>query len=84
MKKLILIAAVTGLSMVSCKKDRVCSCTYSKTTTSNGISVAQTSNFEVVYVKETKRISKLSCVHTKTTENKTNSTVVRETNCVLK
>jgi hypothetical protein len=31
MKKILLIAAVAGLAMASCKKDRTCSCTITST-----------------------------------------------------
>ena len=31
MKKILLIAAVAGLSMASCKKDRTCTCTITPT-----------------------------------------------------
>jgi hypothetical protein len=39
MKKILLVAAVAGLSLVSCKKDYTCECT----TTQNGTVVASSS-----------------------------------------
>jgi len=84
MKNTVLIIAVAGLAMASCKKDRVCSCTETKTKTMAGISVTETYNIDVTYTHETNRVSKLSCVHTKSTDNTPNSTTVRESNCVLK
>ncbi|MBA3664451.1 MAG: hypothetical protein H0W61_09620 [Bacteroidetes bacterium] len=84
MKKIILITAVAGLAFASCKKDRVCSCTISKAKTMAGVTVTTSENIDFIYIKETKRISKLSCVHSKSTETTPNSTTVRESNCVLK
>ena len=84
MKNIVLIIAVAGVAMASCKKDRICSCTETKTKTTGNISVTETYNMDVTYTHETNRVSKLSCVHTKSTDSGTNSTTVRESNCVLK
>ncbi len=51
MKKILLIAAVAGLAMASCKKDRTCTCTQTWTPTSGA---ATTSSYEVTVEKATK------------------------------
>lgn len=48
MKKILLIAAVAGLAMASCKKDRTCTCTYTSTPSSG----ASTTWTEEVTVKK--------------------------------
>ncbi|MCW3076656.1 MAG: hypothetical protein JWO32_1265 [Bacteroidetes bacterium] len=84
MKKILLIAAVAGLAMVSCKKDRVCTCTSTSTTTYNGVSTSGTYTQDVNLVKVSKRTAKLACIHTKSTYSNSNSTTVDETDCKLK
>ncbi|MGZ3899422.1 MAG: hypothetical protein ACXVNO_10840 [Bacteroidia bacterium] len=84
MKKILLIAAVAGMAMVSCKKDRTCSCTETSTTTNNSVTVSSSQNVDVVFTKQTKRIAKLACVHTKSTDTNNNTTHTTETNCTLK
>lgn len=54
MKKILLIAAVAGLSMVSCKKDRVCTCTETPT---SGVVV----NYKVTYYNSKKSDARLLC-----------------------
>lgn len=51
MKKILLIAAVAGLAMASCKKDRTCTCTKTQTPPSGS---AITSSYEVTVEKATK------------------------------
>lgn len=63
MKKILLVAAVAGLTMVSCKKDRTCTCTSSA---SSGGS-AQVST--VTLVKVTKAQAKANCIKTTSTNN---------------
>lgn len=62
MKKILLIAAVAGLSMVSCKKDRICTCTESESTGGS----SYTSNTTIV--KASKAQAKANCVSTTVTE----------------
>jgi len=52
MKKVLLIAAVAGLAMVSCKKDYTCECTYS----GSGISGTTSAT-----IKDTKKKAKDAC-----------------------
>ncbi|MEI8136102.1 MAG: hypothetical protein WCH21_02140 [Bacteroidota bacterium] len=54
MKKILLIAAVAGLAMVSCKKDRTCTCT----TTSDAPGFV--SSTHVTTIKKTKKTSELT------------------------
>jgi hypothetical protein len=51
MKKILLIAAVAGLAMASCKKDRTCTCTYTSTPASG----AATTWTEETTVKKAKK-----------------------------
>lgn len=50
MKKILLIAAVAGLSMASCKKDKTCTCTY----TSNGTTSTETFTLTKISGKDAK------------------------------
>ena len=52
MKKVLLIAAVAGLSFASCKKDYTCECTIS----GNGVSGSTTAT-----IKDTKKKAKDAC-----------------------
>lgn len=59
MKKLILFAAIAASTLfASCKKDRVCSCTY---TSSSGATITG----EVTYVKASKRDARANCLSRK-------------------
>ena len=42
MKKILLVAAVAGLSLVSCKKDYTCECTTTSTSYNNGVATVGT------------------------------------------
>lgn len=85
MNKVLLIAAVVVTTMVSCKKDRVCSCkTY---TTYNG--AGATSFDQDITMKDVSRRTAFNaCVHTKTVDTYTTggvSVVVdQDVNCSLK
>lgn len=52
MKKLVLVAAVASLSLVSCKKDYTCTCT----TTTAGVSVSASTT-----IKDTKKKATDAC-----------------------
>lgn len=56
MKKVLLIAAVAGLAMVSCKKDYTCECTYS----GGGVSGTTTTTIKDTKKKATDACEKLS------------------------
>jgi hypothetical protein len=56
MKKVLLVAAVLGLAMVSCKKDYTCECTV--TTYSNGASASQTTSGATGKMKKADATSK--------------------------
>ncbi len=69
MKKIIILAVVlTSISFVSCKKDRICTCTSGSLATT------------VTYLKVTKRQAKNNCISSTTTSGSFSST----TNCDLK
>lgn len=57
MKTILLLTAFTGLSMVSCKKDRICTCSDA-----NG-----TSTTTLVHVSKAQ--AKANCISTSQTEN---------------
>ncbi len=59
MKKILLIAAVAGLAMASCKKDRTCECTNSSTAPG---STSETQTYTVK--KVSKKTAKDVCVKT--------------------
>lgn len=67
MKKTLLLLSVVALSaLTSCKKDRVCACTYTTTAPSTpGVSTTSTSEFTMT--KISKGAAKNACV--KTTED---------------
>ncbi len=60
MKKILLIAAVAGIAMASCKKDYVCECT--ETSTVPG-STTETSKYTIVGVSKGR--AKANCASTK-------------------
>ncbi len=84
MKKILLIAAVAGLAMVSCKKDRTCTCTSSNSYTSGGLTTSTTGTQDYTIVKVSKHTAKLACIHSKSTNSGSNYTSVAETDCKLK
>lgn len=73
MKKILLVAAVAGLSMASCKKDHTCECT---TTTPNGSS---TTTFTV---NETKKKATDACTALQTSVQSGTTTVT--SSCKIK
>ncbi|MCW3076654.1 MAG: hypothetical protein JWO32_1263 [Bacteroidetes bacterium] len=85
MKKTLLIIAIAGLAMTSCKKDRVCTCNFTVTQSSAGQTVSSSQTVEFTLVKTTKRTAKLACIHTKSTDNNTpNYTATQDSDCKLK
>lgn len=58
MKKVLIIAAVAGLAMVSCKKERTCTCTMTPvSSTTNGVAnTLPTGTF--TYAKKIDKVSK--------------------------
>jgi len=62
MTKILLVVAIAALSMASCKKDRVCTCT--ETASSGGDSETSVTTI----VKSTKAEAKANCVSTKVTD----------------
>ncbi|MCW3076657.1 MAG: hypothetical protein JWO32_1266 [Bacteroidetes bacterium] len=63
MKKILLVAAVAGLTMVSCKKDRTCTCTNSSS--AGGTATVSTTTL----VKVSKAQGKANCIKTTSTNN---------------
>lgn len=67
MKRLLLTATiVAALFFASCKKDRICSCTY---TSSTGTTITG----EITYVKASKRDARSQCLSRKEVDSKGNT-----------
>ncbi len=79
MKKVLLIAAVAGLAMASCKKDYVCECTMSSTEPGY---VGGTVKYTVKEVS--KKTAKDVCVKTTQEDVQGSNTYIETTDCKLK
>lgn len=79
MKKILIIASVAGLAMVSCKKDYVCECTT--TSTAPG-STSYTDKSTMVGVS--KKTAKANCFKYSSEETSGGVTYVNTTDCKLK
>jgi len=80
MKKTILfVFAVVAIAATSCKKDRVCECTY--TDTAPG-SVSSTSN--VTLLEVSKGTAKRACVTTTSTYTVSGTSYTQKSDCKLK
>lgn len=86
MKKILLIAAVAGMAMVSCKKDRVCSCKVVQEINPVTPPAPATivTDYEYTIVKAGYRPAYNHCTHTKTANTTGSVTVTTDTNCSLK
>lgn len=75
---------VVSLTMVSCKKDRTCECqTSTIVQNSNTINSSSEVN-QTVFIHTSKRTAKLACIHSKSVNVNTNTTVTTESDCRLK
>ena len=85
MKKVILSAVVLGsLALISCKKDRVCSCKVVQTTTTAGQSHDVVTDYKYTIVGATRKTAFNSrCIHTKDHSEVGNTTYDTDTNCSL-
>lgn len=85
MKKTLLIVAVAGLALASCKKERTCTCTTTTTSPNGTVTTGQPST--TVYKKAKKGDAKDMCIST-TSENTditpNASTSKSDTKCDLK
>ena len=79
MKKILLVAAVAGLAMVSCKKDYVCECTNSSTAPG---STSTTSKSTVIGVSKGR--AKAGCVKTTSESTYGGVTYVNTSDCAIK
>lgn len=79
MKKVLLVAAVAGLAMVSCKKDYVCECTTTST-----IPGYTTSTSKSTVVEVSKGRAKAGCATTSSESTFGGSTYVTTRECSLK
>jgi len=79
MKKVLLIAAVASLAMVSCKKDRTCECTSSSTIPG---STSETTKYTVYDVS--KGTAKRACVKTTQEFTSGGTTYISTDDCKLK
>ncbi len=79
MKKVLLVAAVAGLAMVSCKKDYVCEC--SNTSTMAG---APTTTTKHTVVEVSKGRAKAGCASTSSEYTFGGTTYVNTSTCEIK
>ena len=92
MKKLLLLTVATlAISFASCKKDRVCTCTNTDTTTYTGISLPTETSSSIdktTYTKASKKAGKVNCVSYKGSVTQdlgggASSTTVFDSSCSL-
>lgn len=79
MKKILLIAAVAGLAMASCKKDYTCECT--STDTAPG---STTTTSKKTIKEATKRQAKANCFSYSTDYTSGSNTYTQTNDCELK
>jgi hypothetical protein len=84
MKKLILVAAVASLTMVSCKKDRACSCKQVVTLSGGGQSQQFVEDYDMTLTDASYRTAFRACTHTKDVVTDGGFTYEIDTNCELK
>ena len=86
MKKILLIVAIVGTAMVSCKKDRVCSCKEvdSFTPTPSVGPATIVTDYEYTITKVGYRTAFNACIHTKSSATSGSLTVTTDINCSLK
>ena len=77
MKKLLLVAAVAGMALTSCKKDYTCECT----TSTNVLGMTQSATASTT-IKDTKSKAKEACEKGNSTANTFGGTVT--TACAIK
>lgn len=76
--------AVVSLALLSCKKDRVCECKTSTVVVNSNNTNSSYQVNDIVYLNTTKRTAKLACIHSKTVNVNTNTTVTTDSDCRLK
>ena len=84
MKKTLLIVAIVATAMVSCKKDRVCSCKDVMTQTGGPIPLGSTNDYEYTMVKIGYKTAYYHCTHKTLTETVNGVTTVIDSNCSVK
>lgn len=83
MKKFILLPAFV-LAFASCKKDRVCVCTVSQTTTNPSGTHGSVETYKITYVDARKKHAKLACAHIRSTDAVSqNVTISSDSDCKL-
>ena len=84
MKKILFMITVVSLTVVSCKKDRICECRTSKIVeNSNNINSSSEVN-QTVLIHTSKHTAKLACIHSKTVNVNSNTIVTTDNDCRLK
>lgn len=84
MKKIICMIAIVTVTLPSCKKDRVCECKTSTIVVNSNNTNSSSEINDIVYVNTTKHTAKLACIHSKTINVNTNTTVTTDNDCSLK
>ena len=78
MKKVILVVAIAGLAMASCKKDRICSCTVTSSYTAGSTTINTTTNDETTFKEVSKRTAKSACISRKASDSNSSYSAVCE------
>ncbi|MGE0567379.1 MAG: hypothetical protein AB7O73_05475 [Bacteroidia bacterium] len=82
MKKLIVLSAI-GLAILSCKKDRVCSCKdYTEVKSSTG-TLATSNDYKYTIKDAGYKTAYYHCTHTKTSDTLGGATITNDLNCSL-
>lgn len=84
MKKILFMMTIVSLTMVSCKKDRTCECQSSTIVQNSNTTNSSSEVNQTVFVNTSKRTAKLACIHSKSVNVNTNTTVTTESDCRLK
>lgn len=84
MKQIIAIAMIAGMAMISCKKDRVCSCKTITSTTVGSATVTSGVDEEYTMVKTGYRAAYYHCTHKKASNTYGSVVVEVDQNCSLK
>ncbi|MES2566858.1 MAG: hypothetical protein V4565_08325 [Bacteroidota bacterium] len=84
MKKILLMVTIVSLTMVSCKKDRICECKTSTIVENSNTTNTSSEVNQTVMINTTKRTAKLACIHSKSVNVNTNTTVINDSDCQLK
>jgi hypothetical protein len=84
MKKILLIAAIGGIALMACKKDRVCSCKTVTEVKGGPLAGAVSSDREYTMTDAGYRSAYYHCTHKKVADTIMGGTITIDENCSLK